>query len=191
MKKITKILLIPLGFGLATAVLGFLTSKPAPAQAPLPTIPVTVTNPPLVPQLASDTVSLQTTSSLSAPCPGFGFIFDRSIVKSGGTITLFTLPAGKVFVATSLDWRATGSPAVANLARTVFLFRFHGGVNGPSAISVAVADSTGRAGGSETFPTGLVLQSPGQFCLGMDPTAPKAPGEALDATLNGFLAPDR
>ena len=44
MKKITKSLLIALGFGLLAVALGFLTSSPAPAQAPPPTVPVTVRN---------------------------------------------------------------------------------------------------------------------------------------------------
>jgi hypothetical protein len=44
MKKMTKILLIALGFSLLTVALGFLTSRPAPAQAPPPTVPVTVKN---------------------------------------------------------------------------------------------------------------------------------------------------
>lgn len=44
MRKFGKILLIGLGFGLVTAVLGFLTSKPAPAQH---VVPVRVVNTPL------------------------------------------------------------------------------------------------------------------------------------------------
>lgn len=47
MRKFGKILLIGLGFGLVTAVLGFLTSKPAPAQHPPHVEPVKVTNTPL------------------------------------------------------------------------------------------------------------------------------------------------
>lgn len=47
MRKFGKILLIGLGFGLVTAVLGFLTSKPAPAQHPPHAEPVKVTNIPL------------------------------------------------------------------------------------------------------------------------------------------------
>lgn len=50
MKKMAKILLIGLGFGLVTAVLGLLTSKPTTAQlppAPLPVVSVKVTNTPL------------------------------------------------------------------------------------------------------------------------------------------------
>jgi hypothetical protein len=47
MKKFAKIMLIALGFGLVTVALGFLTSQPAPAQAPISTVPVRVTNTPL------------------------------------------------------------------------------------------------------------------------------------------------
>jgi hypothetical protein len=218
MKKMAKILLIGLGFGLVTAVLGFLTSKPAPAQSsvpvtvvntPLPvkgtvnaniantpvpvtgTVNVNIANPPLVPQLASDTVTLQTTSFLSASCSaGLGsFVFDRLVVKSGGTVVPFTIPPGKVLVATSFDWSATGSSAVANEARTALLFRAtSGGTNGASAQSTAVADSNGKAGGAETFPSGIVVQDPGMFCLRMDTPVT---GEALSGVLQGFLAPNK
>lgn len=44
MKRLTQMLLIGLGFGLLVAVLGVLTNRPAPAQAPRPSVPVTVTN---------------------------------------------------------------------------------------------------------------------------------------------------
>jgi hypothetical protein len=44
MKKITKILLIAVGFSMLTIALGSLTSRPVPAQAPPPTLPVTVKN---------------------------------------------------------------------------------------------------------------------------------------------------
>lgn len=47
MKKFAKIMLITLGFSLVTGAIGFLTSKPAPAQAPPPVVPVRVTNTPL------------------------------------------------------------------------------------------------------------------------------------------------
>jgi hypothetical protein len=191
MKKIAKNLLIPLGFGLSAAVLGFLTSKPAPAQAPLPTIPVTVTNPPLVPQLASDTVTLSASSLASAPCgnsPAFEmFTFDKFVVKNSGVLEPFTLPAGKVLVVTSFDWVAYGSPR--NLARTASLNPATSfGFNAAEAQSTALADSNGKAGGSETFPSGIVLQNPGKLCLRLEP---KVAGEVVSGVINGFLAPDR
>ena len=123
--------------------------------------------PTLWPALASDTITLQADSQLSAPCagsPAGEITFDRSVVKSGGTVAPFTRPAGKVLVATSFDWYAGGSPQAANRSRTGWLFRAQAGVNGPSAPSTALADSQGKAGASEAFPTGLVLQNPGRLC---------------------------
>jgi hypothetical protein len=44
LNKFSKILQIGVGFSLLTVALGFLTSRPAPAQAPPPSVPVTVVN---------------------------------------------------------------------------------------------------------------------------------------------------
>jgi hypothetical protein len=188
-KKTTKIFLIALGIGLVAAALASLSTSSVPARADDDNEHGRQRE--LEPQVASDTVTLQTTSQLSAPCnigPG-GFTFDRSVVKSGVTVEPFTLPAGKVLVATSFDWSATGSPAVANQARTAWLFRaVAAGTNGPSAQSTATAGANGRAGGSETFPTGIVVNNPGEFCLRMDTPVP---GEVLIGVLQGFLAPDK
>ena len=191
--KTIKILFFAIGIGLFTTSLGLLTTHTTPTKASPPPAPmaVRVTNPPLEPEVASETVTLQTTSQLSASCTaGSGsFTFDRLVVKSGVTVVPFVLAAGKVLVATSFDWSATGEPAVANQARTAWLFRATaGGTNGPSAQSTAIAGSNGKAGGSETFPTGIVLQNPGNFCLRMD--SPVA-GEILQGVLQGFLAPDK
>lgn len=196
MKKDTvKFLLISLGISLVITALGFLSTSSAPARAGDDEEHRRQQE--LEPKVASDTVTLQTTSQLSAPCfqnsngTTIAWTFDRLMVKNVGTVVPFVLPAGKVLVATSFDWSATGSAAVANHARTAELFRaFSGGVNGPSAQSTAITDSTGKAGGSETFPTGIVLQNPGQFCLGIDIPTP-VPGEVLIGVLQGFLAPDK
>lgn len=145
----------------------------------------------LWPAEASDTVTLQADSQLSAACPGNNagqITFDRSVVKGGGTITPFTLPAGKVLVVTSFDWYDLGSPQAANRSRTGWLFRANAGVNGPSAQSTALADSQGKAGASEVFPTGLVLQNPGKLCLQIDQVVQ---GEIVIGVVNGYLAPDR
>jgi hypothetical protein len=192
-EKMTKITLIALGISLVAATLVFLTVRAVPARADDDNERRRGRE--LEPQVASDTVSIQASSFFSDTCgrPGQGFFaFDRSVVKFGGTVEPFTIPAGKVLVVTSFDWSAEGSPAVANQARTAFLFRVvgAGGINGPSAQSTAIADSNGRAGGSETFPTGMVLQNPGQLCLAMGVPTP-VPGEVLTGVLQGFLAPDK
>lgn len=196
MKKDTvKTLLISLGISLVITALGFLSTSSVPARAGDDDEERRQHE--LEPQLASDTVTLQTTNFFSAPCfqnngATIAWTFDRSLVKSGGTFIPFTLPAGKVLVVTSLDWTASGSAAAANKARIATLWRaIAGNKNGPSAQSTAIADSNGRAGGSETFPSGIVLQNPGQFCLGVDIDTTPVPGEFIFGVLQGFLAPDK
>ena len=143
---------------------------------------------PLWPLVASDTLTIQASGSLSGPCPGnnAGMItFDRLIV--GSNVVAFTLPQNKVLVVTSFDWQATGTAQSANRSRTASLYRSIGGVNGPSAQSTALADHNGKAGGAEVFPTGLVLKNPAKLCIQMDqPTS----GETVIGVVNGFLAPD-
>jgi hypothetical protein len=168
----------PLFFASATALLTFRAVCQQPAV-------------PLWPTLASDTVTLQASSQSSAACPSRNpgqILFDRSVDKSGGTFTPFVLPADKVLVITSFDWQAFGSPQFANRSRTGMLFRDKQGVNGPSAQSSALSDNTGRAGGTEIFPSGLVLKNPGKLCLQVDPIAN---GEVMIGVVNGYLAPDR
>jgi hypothetical protein len=143
----------------------------------------------LWPNEASDTVTIQADSQLSGSCGGTLFKFDRRVVKSGGTVEAFTIPPQKVLVVTSLDWWASGGGVgFSNRSRTAWLFRFNGGVNGPSAQSTALADANGRAGGSAVFPTGIVLQNPRIFCLQMDA---QSSGEPIIGVVNGFLAADK
>ena|ERR1700722_732764 len=153
---------------------------------------------PLEPNEASDTLTIQADSQLSGSCGGstlpnpfVGIKFDRLVVKSGGTVETFTLPPEKVLVVTTFDWSVSGDPGgFANRSRTALLFRTTGGGedHGPSAQSTALADSNGRAGGAEVFPTGIVLQNPGIFCLEMDS---HTPGEVIIGVINGFLARDK
>lgn len=195
-KKTTKILLLTLGFGLLAATIGFPTVRPTPAKTPPPPpprpMPVVVTNPPLEPLLASDTLTLIASSRFSPSCGNPAvemFAFDQVVIKNSGVTQPFTLPAGKVLVVTGFDWLATGSPAVANQLRTAFLNpATSAGFNAAEAESTALADSTGKAGGSETFPTGIVLQNPARFCLQMYPAVT---GEVASGVINGFLAPDK
>ena len=50
------------------------------------------------------------------------YTFNTYVVKNSGVLEPFTLPAGKVLVVTQFDWTASGSSAVANQARTAYLF---------------------------------------------------------------------
>jgi hypothetical protein len=69
-KKISKILLIALGISLLTVALGFLTSRPVPAQAPPPTVPVTVKNTAAQPVPTSAQGTTTVTGSVSASQAG-------------------------------------------------------------------------------------------------------------------------
>ena len=80
----------------------------------------------LEPNYASDTVTIQADSQVSASCGTNFFKFDRSVVKSGGTVEPFTLPPKKVLVVTSFDWWASGNAGFANHSRTAWLFRTAG-----------------------------------------------------------------
>ena len=150
---------------------------------------------PLEPERASDTVTLRAHSRGSVSCgepANMMFAFDHKIDNSGGAIEApFSIPFGKVLVVTSFDWMTSGSPAVANRARTAFLIRFWSGTGlaSPSAMSTALSDAQGRAGGSETFPTGLVVQNPAQLCLQMDVSDKSE--YTITGVVNGFLAPDK
>ncbi|HTF25821.1 MAG TPA: hypothetical protein VK937_18210 [Candidatus Limnocylindria bacterium] len=70
MKKFLKIMLITLGFGLVTVLIGFLTSRPTTAQFPPPVVPVKVTNTPL-PVTVSNFPAIQSVNFNGAPQPVF------------------------------------------------------------------------------------------------------------------------
>jgi hypothetical protein len=117
-----------------------------------------------------------------------GRAFDRLVVPQGGTVVPFTIPAGKVFVATALDWALLQAPNARLRVRSARLFAENsGGVNGPAAVSSSTADSAGRAGATQVFPTGIVIKPPGRFCFDLlDPLN----GDDFIAVLHGFLVPD-
>ena len=155
-------------------------------------INATLTNPPLLPVLPSDTITLSASSLVSPGCEATAFesfAFNTFVAKNSGVLEPFTLPAGKVLVVTSFSWVAYGSPAVANQLRIASLLPVTTtGSSGADAQSTALADSTGRAGGSQTFPTGIVVQNPAFFCLDLEPVVR---GEVVSGWINGFMASDR
>lgn len=97
MKKMAGILLIGLVFGLVVAVLGLLTSKPAPAQFPPTVVPVKVTNTPLPVQ---GTVNANVTNTVpvnvtNTPVPVQGTVTANinSLPNVNATITNSSLSA--------------------------------------------------------------------------------------------------
>jgi len=159
------------------------------------TVNANVTNSPLQPQLASNTITLSASSLASPGCAGNPnttfeqFTFNLFVGKNSGILETFTLPAGQVLVVTNFSWVVYGSPVAANQTRVASLMPSTSiGNNAAEAQSTALTDSNGRAGGWQTFPTGIVLQNPGVFFLDLYPAVP---GEVVSGTINGFLAPDR
>jgi hypothetical protein len=155
------------------------------------TVNASLLNPPLLPLLPSDTITLAAFSG-GQSCEGGpfeGFAFNYFVAKNSGILGNFTLPPGQVLVVTNFSWVAFGSPAVANQNRIASLdpVTTTGG-SGADAQSIALADSTGKAGGSQNFPTGIVIQNPAFFCLDLQPVVS---GEVVSGWINGFLAPDR
>lgn len=155
------------------------------------TVNTSLLNPPLLPLLPSNTITL-TAFNAGQSCEGApfeGFAFNYFVAKNSGILGNFTLPAGQVLVVTNFSWVAFGSPAVANQNRIASLFPVTtSGGSGADAQSVALADSNGKAGGSQNFPTGIVVQNPAFFCLDLQPVVS---GEVVSGLINGFLAPDR
>ncbi len=100
MKKITKILLLALGFSLLTVALGFLTSSPAPA-APGPTS-VTVVNTPLPVQgavnanITNATVPISGSVAVSSLPPVLGTV-NANITNSSIPVTFSGTPNVHVF----------------------------------------------------------------------------------------------
>ena len=141
------------------------------------TVPVTgnltvsVLNPPLLPQLGSQTINLSASTSASTGCPASPtntafeqYTFNGYVLKNSGVLEPFTLPAGKVLVGTRFDWMASGSSVVANQSRTAYLFPATTfGSSAAEAQSTAVADSTGKAGDPRHSRPGLCCRTRRSF----------------------------
>jgi hypothetical protein len=141
----------------------------------------------VAPAAPSDIMDVQATSFVSAHCGTFTamYAFDRRVV--GSTVAPFSVPAGKVFVVTAFDWKIRG--AVLDRNRTASLFRvIGGGLNGASAMSTGAGDGTGRAGGSATFPTGIVVENGTTLCIQIDGSAAT---DVVSGTVHGFLTDAR
>ena len=152
----------------------------------------------LAPEKASDLVSVETIflpsqivpSQINSPaCPDEGHSgitrarqFTRKV--DGAGVTQFTIPPGQVFVVTSFDWIVTTEPSrnVIAMLRVEQL-----GVNSVSAYGMALADSIGRAGSSQSLGSGIVLREGQKLCLSIS----ESPAGSLLGTARGFFTPDR
>jgi len=139
------------------------------------------------PRGTSDIVAVQASSALSARIYSNCVAFDRLSVPP--TVAAFSIPKGKVFVVTSIDW--TGySASLSSKSMLAYFFTVVGeSVNGPSATGVALADSAGVAGGNVLIPSGIVIKANQQLCVGLQTLGSNDLAPA-DAVAHGYVIPD-
>ncbi|HUN85028.1 MAG TPA: hypothetical protein VMU48_11640 [Terracidiphilus sp.] len=123
----------------------------AQAQAVGPHIPI------------QDIAAVQADSNFSSQTFPNCTAFDRLVTPP--LVSAFTIPAGKVFVVTSIDWSANIASLASKSMYVAILSTVSGFVNGPTATSVAMADSAGVGGGNVTFPTGFIVQPNQKLCI--------------------------
>jgi hypothetical protein len=141
----------------------------------------------VAPSAPSEIIDVQSLSGISGTCGGSASLiaFDRRV--AGNTVVPFSVPAGKDFVVTAIDWQVSGLRL--NRARTARFFRvLFGGMNGPSAMSTSMSDDVGQAGASVTFPTGIVISSGTSLCVQLDGGSTS---DRVSAVAHGFLTTAR
>jgi hypothetical protein len=140
------------------------------------------------PQGAADIVAVQASSALSVRSFTYCVAFDRLVTPP--TVSVFTIPKGKVFVMTSVDWTADVPSLASRSVPADFFVVVGGGVNGPSATGLALADSNGVAGGTVTFPTGVVVKANQQLCIAIQTVPDSNQYAPADAVAHGYFAAD-
>ncbi len=151
---------------------------------------VTVTNPGsagafLGPTKASDLVTIRSSGAKCEPSPWLKL---DTQITGAGTLVPFVIPAGKVLVVTSIDFRQ-GATGGSGRQEEFFLFpsAVNIGVNQAIVDLMAAAGSTdSRAGGSFGI-TGVAIKA-GNPCWGVNNL--NALGSA-DALVHGYLAVDQ
>ncbi len=151
---------------------------------------VTVTNPGtagafLGPTKASDLVTIRSSGAKCEPSPWLKL--DTEITGEG-TLVPFVIPARKVLVVTSIDFRQGGT---GSSGRPEEFFLFPSAAN--IGFNVAIVDlmaapgsSDGQAGGSFVV-TGVAIKA-GNPCWGVNNRASQG---SADALVHGYLAADR
>jgi hypothetical protein len=168
---------------LAVSVQNFPATQPVSFPAAQP---VQVQNFPEAPLAATRPSQLVTIRSTGALCGTSPWRALDQQVNQDGTLSAFVVPAGKVLVVTSVDWRqgSTGSPGKQE---EFFLFPSAANIDVNYAVvdSMSLGSSDGRAGTSIVV-TGVAIKA-GTPCWGVNSLGM---GTA-DALVHGFLADDR
>ena len=116
---------------------------------------------------ASNIISLRTEPGSSVTLCGDKRAFRQIFPDGSFSSETFVVPAGKVLVVTSLQW--TDDSLTPNSVNIAFLARQNQsvpqwGLNG--AVSSAMSDAAGAAGGNMTMPNGFAVSSGTLLCLG-------------------------
>jgi hypothetical protein len=141
------------------------------------------------PHGTQEILAIQASSDLSTRSFGNCVAFDR--LSTPPTVVTFVIPKGQVFVVTSIDWFATVPSLASRSMLANFFTAVSATVNGASATSVALADSTGFAGGNVLFPTtGVVIRPGQQLCVAVLTQPGTNSFAPADAVAHGYLAAD-
>jgi hypothetical protein len=176
MKKMAKILLIALGFGLVASVLGFLTSTPAPAQN---AVPVRVLNTPLPVQ---GTVNANVTNA-SIPVTGTVSANINGTPNVNATITNTVPVSGTVAVSSLPAVTLSGTPTF-NFSNTSATPVF-ADTDGPARSGVAATCDAPFTGGQvtctlTTVPSNKILVIETISCAAQGPIGGDPPNMALN-----------
>ena len=176
----------PLNVRVTNTPLPVTTSGALPVTADTP-LPVSLDGPlSLAPRTVADVATLQASVAVSGRSFQNCVTFDRLSVPP--TVSSFTIADGKAFVVTSVDWHAR-VPSRASKSAVALLFTAVGGsVNGPSATGVAMADSEGAAGGTITFPTGVIVKANQELCIQVQAVPNSNDYAPADGVAHGFFA---
>jgi hypothetical protein len=136
---------------------------------------------PLAPRRPSE-VGLLSTSGDHGPCSSKEFLVDH-MAMGGGPFELLAIPEHRVFVVTSVDFWASGTPG--RRYQYVLMIDGQGILVGADA---GTADSVGAVSGSFAIPTGAVVRPELALCSSLDHPAG---GTSAFAVLHGFFAKDR
>lgn len=131
----------------------------------------------LAPSKASQLVTL---TASGATCLS-GLVKVNTQIHGDGTSAAFTIPAGMVLVITGAEWDATGGAGGVD----TFFINLEG--TGTSTVHVAAGPvgSTGLAGGSSSFSSGIVVKPGTNICVGLNSLNTPVP------VIHGFLAKDK
>jgi hypothetical protein len=138
----------------------------------------------VAPKKPSDLVSARGTPD-SPLCPGDVGRHVDTQQNPDGTTSPFAIPAGSIFVVTSLEWLSPNTPPGTLAGVDLFIVDTSGTSISFLSHARAVAPTTGNGGGGTVAtPAGIVVKSGSNLCF-------EGTGGGSTVIVRGFLAKDR